>query len=897
VPEIVTALSDTSVCNGSSITLQPEIDDPNGIIVSHEWIVLPSSTASEFDLTGTNSSSLSISAEDAIPGTIDLRYLVSDGNGVVGSADVTVFLLGVDPCVIETSVDTICNGTTLTLDATTRFDVFPDFGEVPASDSGEGISILHEIIGVQSPEGVLLTITLPTWDDHFDEIILNGNQIIPRVLQPQSWNEGGMRTDRPWLPNINGLPRSIITITSDEVRYFSALTVTSTEMVEVFPTNWVTTPQNFVVGTNTFHFGIQNTQGPTSGSWILEAIGIIGYSYLWSTGETTAMIEAAPQETTNYGVVITAPNGCVTSCDRTIYVDNPIVELSDDTISIGEIIQVEPTVTDNSGSLSYQWRVISDGNTGLILNNTETETLTVDGTEISTEGQEQVELVVTNSAGCNDIDTMTITVVESINSSCALVLNFFNEEQFSWGFGVQNSAAIDVDSWRVIISNATYEIDATQITNNNLFVHAQINNGDGTFDHTFTGSGGIPAFGSLPNFEWQGVNFGDPISSEGIEVECESESDLMDCDLIANFFNEQQFAWGFGVQNTTAEDIGSWQARISNANYELDPSQITNNNLFSYSQANNGDGTFDHTFTGTGGISAFSSLPNFEWQGVNFGGPISSDGIEFRCDVATGDPCAQFGTVVIEDTNICSGESIQIQPTIIGDIGLVPSYEWNLISDGSTGLELSNTSSEILTLNAAADVASGAELIRLVITNSIGCTTSDTMTVTIGMSAERTIEYVGCQGDGYGVIVNDVLYDEFNPSGVEIIPTALGCDSIINVDLVFNEPVVVEAGAIPFSVCSSTGLINLIDLGASITGGANTGLWTTMGDGSFDLQGVFNVSGSASTYLLGPTDIENGEVILTLTSTDPPGPCEPVADAVLVLISDITCSQFPWAGN
>ena len=70
-----------------------------------------------------------------------------------------------------------------------------------------------------------------------------------------------------------------------------------------------------------------------------------------------------------------------------------------------------------------------------------------------------------------------------------------------------------------------------------------------------------------------------------------------------------------------------------------------------------------------------------------------------------------------------------------------------------------------------------------------------------------------------------------------------------------------------------------------------------MGDGSFDLRGVFNVSGSASIYQLGPQDIENGEVILTLTSTDPPGPCEPVADAVLVIISDITCSQFPWAGN
>ena len=380
-------------------------------------------------------------------------------------------------------------------------------------------------------------------------------------------------------------------------------------------------------------------------------------------------------------------------------------------------------------------------------------------------------------------------------------------------------------------------------------------------------------------------------------MSCDGASIEESCELITTFFNEQQFAWGFGIQNTSGDDVDAWEARIFNADYTLDATQITNNNLFVHTQIDNGDGTFDHVFNGTGGIPGFSGLPNFEWPGVNFGGSISSDGIEYRCDGVPADPCANMGTVITEDINICAGESIQVQPAIVGDLGPMPSYQWNLISDGSSGLALSNTSSEILTLDAFSVTQTGSELIELVVGNDIGCTVIDTMLVSIGISTGSDVDYVGCQGDGFGIIVNNILYDETNPTGIDTIPNAQGCDSIINVNLVFNEPAMVEAGMLPFSACSATGQITLSNLGASISGGSNTGLWTTMGDGTFDVGGVFNVSGSATAYILGPQDIENGQVILTLTSTDPLGPCEPVADAVLILISDITCSQFPWAGN
>ena len=54
----------------------------------------------------------------------------------------------------------------------------------------------------------------------------------------------------------------------------------------------------------------------------------------------------------------------------------------------------------------------------------------------------------------------------------------------------------------------------------------------------------------------------------------------------------------------------------------------------------------------------------------------------------------------------------------------------------------------------------------------------------------RPEEYIGCQGDGYSVVVNDVIYDEMNPTGQEIIMSAGGCDSIINIDLNFNAEII-----------------------------------------------------------------------------------------------------------
>lgn len=183
-------------------------------------------------------------------------------------------------------------------------------------------------------------------------------------------------------------------------------------------------------------------------------------------------------------------------------------------------------------------------------------------------------------------------------------------------------------------------------------------------------------------------------------------------------------------------------------------------------------------------------------------------------------------------------------------------------------------------------------------TTVLGCDSVIVIDLQFGTDGitSQTFDYIGCSGDGYSIVVNGVTYNEANPTGADTLTSVSGCDSILIVDLQFNPEAMVEAGMLPSAICSNSA-VNLSDLGASISGGATSGQWSTMGTGTFDYGGNFGGPSPATTYTPGVDDIAAGEIILTLTSVDPIGPCEPVADAVLIRINDLSCSEFPWAGN
>ena len=58
------------------------------------------------------------------------------------------------------------------------------------------------------------------------------------------------------------------------------------------------------------------------------------------------------------------------------------------------------------------------------------------------------------------------------------------------------------------------------------------------------------------------------------------------------------------------------------------------------------------------------------------------------------------------------------------------------------------------------------------------------------------------RGDGYSVTVGGTLYNEGNPSGMETLVAASGCDSIVTVALNFDAP---STGNETYTGCTADG--------------------------------------------------------------------------------------------
>lgn len=72
-----------------------------------------------------------------------------------------------------------------------------------------------------------------------------------------------------------------------------------------------------------------------------------------------------------------------------------------------------------------------------------------------------------------------------------------------------------------------------------------------------------------------------------------------------------------------------------------------------------------------------------------------------------------------------------------------------------------------------------------VFTDIHGC--DSTVIIDLVFQAPQVSEetYFGCQGDSYEIIVNGTPYNQQNPTGVEALASVFGCDSIVHIDLMF----------------------------------------------------------------------------------------------------------------
>jgi predicted transcriptional regulator len=118
-----------------------------------------------------------------------------------------------------------------------------------------------------------------------------------------------------------------------------------------------------------------------------------GDSYLWSNGETTNLIIVSPQATHEYSVTVTTAQGCVDTDTVVVTVNElPLAHACEDQ----SICYGDGTVLTAEGGDFYLW---STGET--------TATITV-----SPEATTEYSVTVSSAEGCEDIDTVTVTVNE-----------------------------------------------------------------------------------------------------------------------------------------------------------------------------------------------------------------------------------------------------------------------------------------------------------------------------------------------------------------------------------------------------------------------------------------------------------------------------------------------------
>jgi gliding motility-associated-like protein len=73
-----------------------------------------------------------------------------------------------------------------------------------------------------------------------------------------------------------------------------------------------------------------------------------------------------------------------------------------------------------------------------------------------------------------------------------------------------------------------------------------------------------------------------------------------------------------------------------------------------------------------------------------------------------------------------------------------------------------------------------------ILTNVDGCDSVVMVELMYLPQSSDTIAYLGCFDDGYSIVVNGTLYDASHDTGTEVLANLGGCDSIVHVQLEFE---------------------------------------------------------------------------------------------------------------
>jgi len=206
----------------------------------------------------------------------------------------------------------------------------------------------------------------------------------------------------------------------------------------------------------------------------------------------------------------------------------------------------------------------------------------------------------------------------------------YNVNSGYYALGVNNSS-LEESSFVIEINNASYLLDGSMFSNSNgiqLSVETT-NNSDGTFNHTLTADQPIGSYQYL-NFVYNGV----PTSTTNdytadAEVYCSFAYIPLCSNLSFNFFSEQQYYWGFSIQNENSTEYFPYEIHVDNASYQIDISQLDYTG-FDFYETDNGNGTYDYYFVAQDPIQPYTSSPSVTTN-QNLGDLVTSNGVSINC--------------------------------------------------------------------------------------------------------------------------------------------------------------------------------------------------------------------------------------------------------------------------
>lgn len=132
---------------------------------------------------------------------------------------------------------------------------------------------------------------------------------------------------------------------------------------------------------------------------------------------------------------------------------------------------------------------------------------------------------------------------------------------------------------------------------------------------------------------------------------------------------------------------------------------------------------------------------------VTLGAGINNENDRLACNtLALGCSIALFGNLTTQEIRICEASTYQLP-------------------DGELVSEPGIYSTELI--------------------NAEGCDSIVITDLEVEIDPNDDFTYQGCEGDGFAVTVGGQVYDETNTQGTELLSSALGCDSTVNIRLTF----------------------------------------------------------------------------------------------------------------